>query len=318
MMRFFEHYFLTYCAKYVGWWLAVLSCVYVDSYIIPLYAGISEQGYYVARWLNVNTDWKAYLQKNSVWAKELSYLKPSEWVVLQLEWYFFQSDYPDLVVAHYHEDLSWLESYYPLLGHIYLYCKDKDACTHGLSERIPDEQITIRYLPNVGREGHTYLYHMIHNYGNFSRRTIFTMASLHGNFLRYYSFLASLLDKNPRFHVLQKGSTAKLAGFSMSEWTQGVSLGDGYDYKKSGLIMLTHPRPLGAWTKKHMHFDVSSYTGRYGRSKHGAIFSVTAENLQSHSITEFEDLLFLHAISDSIEAGYYMERVWRFYLQDLP
>ena len=306
---------LTICSRYLYSFFVVLAIIYVDFCITPFYAALSEGVFDLGRVLHVEPGLDSRLQKNKIWAKEVAFLRPSEWVFAHLQWVFFASDYPDVVIAHYREDLHWLAKYHPFLGHIYLYCKDKNYCTLGLPSDIEPSKLTITYLPNVGRESHTYLYHILHNYGSFSKRTVFTMASLNNNYLRYYSFLTSLMDKKPSYRALLPGSTDRLADFSMSALTQGVSLGDGYDYRQGGLIIQAYPRPLGAWAKKHMHFDVARYNGRYGRSKHGAIFTVSSEALLRHNFSDYEHLFFLSAISDAIESGYYMERLWRFYFQ---
>ena len=85
---------------------------------------------------------------------------------MHLQWGFFASDYPDVVIAHYREDLHWLTKYHPFLGHIYLYCKDKNYCTLGLPSDIEPE--TDHHLfAKCRRESHTYLYHILYNYGLF-------------------------------------------------------------------------------------------------------------------------------------------------------
>jgi len=67
----------------------------------------------------------------------------------------------ELVIARYNEDLSWLEKV-PKHIQITIYNKGAD-----------DLQYPCIYLPNVGRESHTYLYHIINNYEDLAHRTIF-------------------------------------------------------------------------------------------------------------------------------------------------
>lgn len=64
----------------------------------------------------------------------------------------------DFVVASYKENLDWLKD---VKHNIVLYNKNKD-------NKIPAIQ-----LENVGRESHTYLYHIINNYDNLAETTIF-------------------------------------------------------------------------------------------------------------------------------------------------
>ena len=58
----------------------------------------------------------------------------------------------DLVVARYNEDVNWLKKV-PKNINIILYNKGKD-----------DIQFKFIKLDNIGRESHTYLYHIINNY----------------------------------------------------------------------------------------------------------------------------------------------------------
>jgi hypothetical protein len=69
---------------------------------------------------------------------------------------------PELIVAHYTENLNWLRNL-PKELQITVYDKSPDHSA-GLNT-IP--------LPNVGREAHTYLYHIVNNYDKLTDWTIF-------------------------------------------------------------------------------------------------------------------------------------------------
>merc|ERR1719356_1985609 len=72
----------------------------------------------------------------------------------------------DVVVAHYDEDLAWLDRYRSPDVRFRVYSKGGDAQA-GISE----------LLPNVGRESQTYLHHIIKNYDSLAPWTVFTQAS---------------------------------------------------------------------------------------------------------------------------------------------
>ena len=61
-----------------------------------------------------------------------------------------------IVVAKYKEDISWCKSYTTTI-----YNKGDDY----VENAIP--------LPNIGREAHTYLYHIVENYDNLDEYTVF-------------------------------------------------------------------------------------------------------------------------------------------------
>jgi hypothetical protein len=67
----------------------------------------------------------------------------------------------EIVIARYNENLDWLELLDPNIK-ITIYNKGKD-----------DIKYPFITLPNVGRESHTYLYHLVTNYYNMSDLTIF-------------------------------------------------------------------------------------------------------------------------------------------------
>jgi hypothetical protein len=67
-----------------------------------------------------------------------------------------------IVVARYNENLNWLDKFKDIAV---IYNKGKYC--HSLNK------FEVISLPNVGRESHTYLYHIINNYENLAERTIF-------------------------------------------------------------------------------------------------------------------------------------------------
>ena len=67
----------------------------------------------------------------------------------------------EIVVAHYNEDLRWLAD------HCHVYHKG------GNNWEWPVEFKQWDTLPNVGHEGHTYLYHIITNYHRLANVSLF-------------------------------------------------------------------------------------------------------------------------------------------------
>mmetsp|Transcript_63854 Transcript_63854/g.113921 ORF Transcript_63854/g.113921 Transcript_63854/m.113921 type:complete len:420 (-) Transcript_63854:97-1356(-) len=71
----------------------------------------------------------------------------------------------EVVLARYDEDISWSDPYKDVRT---VYCKDRghfiDACDD--------------VLDNVGREAHTYLHHIVHNYDKLADWTVFTQAEM--------------------------------------------------------------------------------------------------------------------------------------------
>ena len=78
----------------------------------------------------------------------------------------------EVVVAHYSENLEWLAPH-AHYSHIY----------HKGNEVIPQFHYQQwEKLPNVGREGHTFLYHIINNYECLANVTVFVQGCLEDHF----------------------------------------------------------------------------------------------------------------------------------------
>jgi len=79
----------------------------------------------------------------------------------------------DVVIAHYKEDLTWVDIMIPENARVFIYTK---------SDEVPNckREYKHKFLENVGREGSTYLYHIINNYKNntFSDNILFLPGSV--------------------------------------------------------------------------------------------------------------------------------------------
>jgi len=65
----------------------------------------------------------------------------------------------EIVVARFNEDLAWLQSL---------------QCVQTVYNKGEDFGNGHHPLPNIGRESHTYLHHIVNNYNNLSDVTVFT------------------------------------------------------------------------------------------------------------------------------------------------
>lgn len=71
----------------------------------------------------------------------------------------------EVVVARYKENVDWIKSYFPYQK-VTLYNK-------GPADIAAGENVTVIPLKNVGRESHTYLYHIVYQYRNLKKKIIF-------------------------------------------------------------------------------------------------------------------------------------------------
>jgi hypothetical protein len=131
-----------------------------------------------------------------------------------------------LVCARYNEDLNWL---LPLKTEsIIIYNKGEDNL-----HMFPKQKVV--KLPNLGREGGTYLHHIIQNYDNLSDYTIFTQANpvdhiWHDNIEKSYKEIFDTFSekKTYNFKYLSK-HFIKVEQKCLMNYTSGmISLGYRY------------------------------------------------------------------------------------------
>jgi hypothetical protein len=117
----------------------------------------------------------------------------------------------EIVLARYDEDISWSDMYADVRT---VYCKGDIDCD-------PDWH----KLPNVGREGHTYLHHIVENYDMLADWTVFSQAAIpeigysgqdglgHGHYMPGSSFHDYVLAEG-RADYFQITSVVNLVDFS--------------------------------------------------------------------------------------------------------
>jgi hypothetical protein len=88
----------------------------------------------------------------------------------------------DLVVARYQESVRWISAV-PSQYNVFLY--DKGYGTTGIK------------LPNIGRESHTYLYHIVHRYNQLADYTVFSQGDPFFHLPDFMMTLEKLLYSKP-------------------------------------------------------------------------------------------------------------------------
>lgn len=240
----------------------------------------------------------------------------------------------EIVISCFREDLSWIESI-PSDIDITIYRKDEHHNPYqGLKKKILFKEII---LPNDGRETDTYLYHIINNYNNLKKHTIFTQ----GNpFPHNPNFIELLREKN-NFEDLQPLSTQINVGLPPSSLFD-LNIDNSINHFSELKIFC----PLiSIYTLAPIHFYDPPIGWMYGESLKflslkegqspikellrtcdfklnfnkmkissvhhwcmGAIFSVNKKRILQHSKKSYELLKEINKSNYSI--GYLMERSW--------
>jgi hypothetical protein len=93
----------------------------------------------------------------------------------------------DIVVAKYKEDVTWLD-FFPFIPWIALF-EDKPFGIRKFIYSKDENENNSDYvrLPNIGREAHTYLYHIIHNYDTLADYTFFCQGDPRPHLCPFYS-----------------------------------------------------------------------------------------------------------------------------------
>jgi hypothetical protein len=187
-----------------------------------------------------------------------------------------------IIVAKYKENVEWLSKYIDIYP-IYLYDKSGEKYNYNKS-------INVEYLKNIGRESHTYLYHIVNNYDNLTDYVIFTQGT-HIDHIKNFDSL--IKPKNcyfyPYFIFPKKFRISKYKG-NLESNHENLNIGE--------------------WFDKYINFDDSVDKNHY-KIKFGAIFTITKENILSRPKEFYMDLLKqLENYGSSPEIGHYFERSW--------
>ena len=197
----------------------------------------------------------------------------------------------EVVIARYAEEIKFLPDHY--LSNAIVYNKGADD--------VPARFERIIKLPNVGRESHTYLQHILTNYDNLADVTLFTQGAILGHnvfpdLTRYEAPGLNIdLAMNCTFCQPDMWGRIRHTGKWRREFAKGEmrpaggSLGDFWD------TYIKKPKP-----KSHRDF----------RWSHGATFSVSRELIHRKTRNYYSELIAL--VDDHInpEEGHYFERTW--------
>ena len=199
----------------------------------------------------------------------------------------------EVVIARYNEDLSWAIKEFPT-ERVIVYNKGKN-------DLVLPKNFIIKELPNIGREAHTYLYHIINNYNNLAERIFFTQGSQETEKnrvffpLKKYKIIASTNCKNiiaAKCHTMNENiSNIRLSNFKNTKWHDTVMR--AYDF-------------IGF---KHNFIEIGKDKEKDYYGSYGAIFSVDKDKILRNNIDYYQNILNTLNNIAPIE-GHYIEKLW--------
>ena len=184
------------------------------------------------------------------------------------------------IIAHYNENLDWLK---PYAKQSYIYHK-------GNNTKAPFDCYYWEKLPNVGREGHTYLYHIIKNYDNLAGINIF----LQGNIIGHQE--EGLCPKNVEDYYLELEKknfyTTRIFLLKRDECLVGK-------LKENQISFLEFFR-LHAGRKLSLYY--------YAVSR--GCFSIKKDLIRQNDLNFYKGLIRTLENHSNPKEGYYLERLW--------
>ncbi len=202
----------------------------------------------------------------------------------------------ELVVARYQEDISWVDSFaYPAMVY------DKS----GQSQR------GAVCLPNVGREAHTYLTHIVNNYDTLAGLTVFVQG-------------------NPFFHLCEDGQAGpELLSEKIAQAWEGKVPFQGLAWFRLKCDQLgrphsmSDPAKMGQWAGWGRDIPVGElFTKLFGAVLPEKIvargvtgnFMVTAKRIRTRPRDFYQYALAIIEgdPEDELNTGHAMERLWQF------
>lgn len=199
-----------------------------------------------------------------------------------------------LIIARYNESIKWLNDMTIRFDQIYVYNKGSDSetdCLKDINNEIKT-RITYKNLPNVGKEGHTYLWHMINNRDHLENDLIFTQANPFDHLIKKQCATVPFFES--RISSFQK-SDKDFEGFGAKHYLWCVGSG----VKRDKVLQNLHEKMFKTEFNPEYRFN------------NGGIFAVERSNVLNRT-PEFYNMLINTPMSTHINPheGYALERLW--------
>jgi hypothetical protein len=212
-----------------------------------------------------------------------------------------------IIVSRYNEKLSWTKKA-PYNKYKYtIYNK-------GINDEFEKKNVSqVIKLPNVGRESHTYLYHIVNNYDNLADINVFLPGSIDTNHkvFKKNKFAKTLLSNIEKYNnavflsfgnIKDNDITKEFQNFKVD--TYGSTNDENRKQNSEFAIRKSADRPFENWFQKNIGSDKVPYVIHYG------IFSVSKKDIRQKPKSYYEKLLNLVSDHSNPEDGHYFEKSW--------
>jgi len=212
------------------------------------------------------------------------------------------TEYIDIVISRYNEDLNWTLEY-PFNKFQYIVYNKGDS-----DDFVKNNVKKIIKLDNLGKNDHTYLYHIIENYNNLSNIIVFFPGSLNIEYKKNKAIkiLNRIIESDyKKAYFLghyQNNVRDSFKNFQLDYWQTSDSTNllkcQESQLKKCRL------RPYYLWYNYFFGKIKARWSTWWG------IFSIDKRDILNHPITRYQHLILTVNDHFNPEAGHYIERSW--------
>ena len=198
-----------------------------------------------------------------------------------------------IIISRYNEDLNWLDKYRDL--NLIIYNK-------GLNN-IRNKFKNIVELPNVGRESHTWLFHIIQNYHNLSDVNIFLQGRIDDLGCMSFASPTEYIKDTKKYGFAVK----RLGLLGPLHWKDYLGIEKDPRYKKSWFKGDIGIRSNGFREFSKKYFPKIPF---FVTTSYGGCFGVSKEKIRKYELSFYKKLIEeVEYHSNPIE-GHFMERLW--------
>jgi len=206
----------------------------------------------------------------------------------------------EIVIARYNEKLEWINQE-PFNRHPIIVYNKSD------NENFSKNNVKkIVKLSNIGRETHSYLYHIIENYDNLSDVTIFLpgSAELSNKFDRSKNLVTTVENTNKTVLSCVKEENFIENNYNFQLDNYLLTNENNKQINSDSTVKMSNIRPFGKW------YETIFTNEKNECISYNSIIAISKENILQKPKLYYEKLIKELNTHHNPETGHYMERSW--------
>jgi len=222
-------------------------------------------------------------------------------LIIIIYYLLFSNKNIQIVVSRYNEDLKWLNNKPFRDLSVVVYNK-------GINDNFYKSSNTckIENIKNVGRESHTYLYHIINNYDNLADVTVFLpgSADMDNKYQRSVDLVNNVKKHNNTVFLGENFDLDHIYNFQIENYSSTNE--SNFNLNKENQLEKANIRPFGKWYKHHF----SKVDDKNQIISYCAIIAISKKDIRQYPISYYQSLLEQLNNSSNPEVAHYFERSW--------